>query len=42
MLIPMLSIESLFNAFEIIAKKVLLLSKTCKIKSMVQSITIRL
>lgn len=42
MLIPILSIGSLFSAFEIIVKKVLLLSKTWKIKSMVQSITIRL
>lgn len=42
MLIPQVSIGTLFNAFEIIVKKGLLLSKTWKIKSMAQSITIRL
>lgn len=42
MLIPQVSIGTLFNAFEIIVKKGLLLSKSWKIKSMAQSITIRL
>lgn len=39
---PHWSIATLFNAFEIIVKKASLLLKTCKIKSMAQSITIRL
>ena len=42
MLIPRVSIGTVFNAFEIIEKKGLLLSRTWKIKSMAQSITIRL
>lgn len=42
MLIPQVSIGTLFNAFEIIVKKGLLLLRTWKIKSMAQSITIRL
>lgn len=42
MLIPRVSIGTLFNAFEIIVKKGLLLSKSWKIKSMAKSITIRL
>lgn len=41
MLIPQVSIGTVFNAFEIIVKG-LLLSRTWKIKSMAQSITIRL
>lgn len=42
MLIPQVSIGSVFNAFEIIVKKASLLSKSWKIKSMAQSITIGL
>lgn len=42
MQIPQVSIETLFNAFEIIVKTGLLLSRSCKIKSMAESITIRL
>ena len=42
MLIPQMSIGTLFNAFEIIVKKGLFLSKSWKIKSMAESITIRL
>lgn len=42
MLIHPVSIGTVFNAFEIIVKKGLLLSKSYKIKSMAQSITIRL
>jgi hypothetical protein len=42
MLIPHLSIGSVFNAFEIIVKRGQLLLKSWKIKSMAQSITIKL
>ena len=42
MLIPQVSNGNLFNTFEIIVKKGPFLSKSCKIKSMAQSITIRL